>query len=480
MTRPVFTEGSPLRHILVMTASSGVGLVTLFLVDLVDIYFLSLLGEQELAAAVGFSGTLMFFLTSMSIGLSIGMGARVSQALGRRDVARARELCTHSLMLALGLTFLASLAALHWNRELLAALGAEGRTLDLAVVYTNILLPSTAFLGGAISLAAALRACGDARRSMYATLCGGLVNAVLDPIFIFGFDWGIAGAAWASFLARVTIIGIALWHIVRHHQLLTRPRPPLWASDSRFLLAVSGPAMLTNLATPIGNSYVMFRMADFGDSAVAGASIIGRLVPVAFGVLFALSGAVGPIVGQNLGAGLYHRVRQTVWSAVGFTAVYVALMWLLLWLLSDWIVWAFDASGSAEMLIQAYCSWMCLLFFFTGLLFVCNATFNNLDSAPLATLFNFARSLLGTLPLVTLGAWALGPIGVLLGDLAGAAVWGCVALAVLARRIGRLEREHHRQAGTEVPVEPGWPWSSGRTAMGQQSAAILENDPSKP
>ncbi len=91
MTSAVFTQGSTLKHILVMTLASAVGLVTLFFVDLVDMYFLSLLGEKQLAAAVGYSGALLYFLTSGCIGLSIAMGANVARALGEGDRARANH-----------------------------------------------------------------------------------------------------------------------------------------------------------------------------------------------------------------------------------------------------------------------------------------------------------------------------------------------------------------------------------------------------
>ncbi len=78
MRKAVFLHGSTLRHVIIMTGASSIGLITLFAVDLVDMYFLSLLGQQELAAAIGFSGTLLFFLTAVSIGLQIAMGALVA------------------------------------------------------------------------------------------------------------------------------------------------------------------------------------------------------------------------------------------------------------------------------------------------------------------------------------------------------------------------------------------------------------------
>ena len=144
-------------------------------------------------------------------------------------------------------------------------------------------------------------------------------------------------------------------------------------------------------------------MSRFGDSAVAGAAIMGRITPLAMAAVFALSGAIGPIVGQNAGAGRYDRVRSTLASAVAFNVVYVTVIWLLLWLSADLIVQVFSARGMARELILFYCHFLVGAFVFNGLLFVSNATFNNRHHAHWATGFNFGRALLGTIPRYT---WA--------------------------------------------------------------------------
>ncbi|MFA0521601.1 MATE family efflux transporter, partial [Vibrio sp. 10N.222.55.E8] len=95
-----FVEGSTMRHILVMSGAGSVGLMALFVVDLLDMLFISMLGQVELAAAVGFAGTLTFFSTSVSIGTSIAMGALVSKAIGSKDKDKARNLSTSILLTA--------------------------------------------------------------------------------------------------------------------------------------------------------------------------------------------------------------------------------------------------------------------------------------------------------------------------------------------------------------------------------------------
>ena len=457
MSRAVFTRGSTLRHLVVMTGASTVGLVALFTVDLVDMYFLSLLGEQELAAAVGFGGTLLFFLTAVSIGLQIGMGALVSRAEGSYQRDLAGRYCSNILIFSAVTASLISGVAFIYLRELLGFLGASGKTLEYALSYSQIIIPNTPILAMGMCAANATRALGDARRSMYATLGGAAVNAILDPILIFGLGWGIEGAAVASAVSRYVVLIIAFHAIFRVHHL-PRPTSLGWLrEDFSNIARVAGPAILTNLATPIGASFVLRTMAQFGDSAVAGAAIMGRIFPVAFAAVFALSGAIGPIIGQNAGAGYFDRVRSVLLGALMCNVVYVLFVWLLLWLLTDAIVAAFSAHNEAEQLIRFAITWLVGAFMFNGMLFVANASFNNLHKAHLATLFNFGRTILGTIPCVYLGGRWFGAPGVMAGEAVGAVLFGALAfVAVLwqVRELGRRYQDVSRQARSAGPPGP--------------------------
>jgi len=191
---------------------------------------------------------------------------------------------------------------------LAALMGASGETLDLAVGYLQIIVPSLPLLMVGMIGGAILRAHGAARQAMMATIYGGLVNAVLDPILIFGLDLELTGAALASVAARIAIAVTALIPIFRYHGGLEPPDVKGMLSDLKPVLVIAVPAILTQLATPIGQAYVTRSMAAYGEEAVAGMAIVARITPVAFGVIFALSGAIGPIMGQNYGAGQHGRV----------------------------------------------------------------------------------------------------------------------------------------------------------------------------
>ena len=433
-----FLTGNLFRHVTVMSLTASVGLMAIFAVDFVDMIFISMLGKAELAAAVGYAGAILFFTSSFGIGMAISAGALVARALGAGDEELARRRATNSLIY--GVLFGAIFAALVWVniRALAALMGASGETLDLAVGYLRIIIPSLPLLlvgmvGGAI-----LRAHGNARASMMATLWGGGVNAVLDPILIFGLDLELTGAALASVAARFTIGFVALMPIFRDLGGLTRPTIPGLRADIGPVLTIAFPAIMTQFATPVGQAYVTRSMAEYGEAAVAGMAVIGRLTPVAFGVLFALSGAVGPIIGQNFGAGLNDRVKGAFRDAMIFTAMVVVGVTAILFGLRGPIAALFEAEGITRELIFLFCGPLALAFFFNGVIFVANAAFNNLGHPYYSTWTNWGRHTLGTIPFVLIfGAW-LGAPGVLIGQAVGGAVFAAIAV-VMVFRVFRTE-----------------------------------------
>ena len=179
-------------------------------------------------------------------------------------------------------------------------------------------------------------------------------------------------------------------------------------------------------------------MARFGAQAVAGLATIDRISPVAFGLVYALSGAVGPILAQNFGAGRFDRVRETLRESLIFTVLVVCAAWLALALGQDLIVRAFSATGEAAEVVHLFCTVLAGSFVFTGSLFVANAAFNNLGHPLLSTLFNWGRATLGTIPFVAIGA-GYGAAGVLAGQAAGSIVFGGLAVVVAFRVLPRTE-----------------------------------------
>lgn len=422
-----FLSGSLFRHVAVMSLTSSVGLMAIFAVDFVDMIFISMLGKAELAAAVGYAGAILFFTSSFGIGMAIAAGALVAQALGAGNAEAARAKASHALIY--GFVFGAIFAAVVWLNltPLVALMGATGETAVLAEHYLSIIIPSLPILILGMVGGAVLRAHGAARASMMATIWGGTVNAVLDPILIFGLGLDLTGAALASVAARITIAAMSLRPIIRNHGGLERPQAGPLAGDLRPVLAIAVPAILTQLATPVGQAFVTRSMAEFGEAAVAGMAIVGRLTPLSFAVVFALSGAVGPIIGQNHGAGDETRVRRAFTEAILFVALCVGVITAVLFALRGPIVTLFEAEGVARDLVFLFCGPLALAFFFNGVIFVANASFNNLGHPYWSTWVNWGRHTLGTIPFVMLGAAVWGAQGVLIGQAVGGVLFGILA-----------------------------------------------------
>lgn len=430
-----FTQGNLFRHVSVMSLTASIGLMAIFAVDLLDILFISMLGRDELAAAAGYASVIMFFASAINIGLSIAAGALVARALGRDDAARARDFASSSAVLAVAIGLGLALLALPNMAFLLALTGAEGTVANMAAGYLRIILPATFLSGLSMVAVAVLRAHGDARGAMYPALLGAAVNAVLDPILIFGLGLDLEGAALATVLARLVTMGLAFGLAIHRYRAFARPRAGCVARDFRETASIALPAMLGTVATPVGTAIVTREMARYGADAVAALAVINRLVPVVFSVVLALSGAIGPIIGQNFGAGRMDRVKEAFSDSFRFLALYVVVMSLALFVLRSDLADLFKATGMMRSLLYLYLGPLALASFFNGAVLVANAALTNLGHPEYGTAVNWARHTVGTWPFViALGAiW--GASGVLIGQAVGGAVFAAGAIWLSLRVI---------------------------------------------
>lgn len=423
-----------------MAGTAAVGLVAVFAVDLINLLYISMLGDKALTAAIGFAGVVTFFHTSINIGLMIGITATVARTVGAGRMDDARRLSTHSLIGITTISAVLALATVLGLGPLLAVLGARGEAAMQAQRFLSISLLGLPLAGLGMASSALLRSVGDARRAMTVQLSAAAVTTALDPLFIFVFGLGLDGAALVSLIARAALAAAGLHGAWRVRRLLGPPVSARWSSDAAQIGKVAGPAVLTNLATPVGNAFVTHSMAAFGAAAMTGQATIDRITPVAFGLIYALSGAVGPILAQNLGARQFGRVREGLRASVWFMLSAVSAAWLLLFLLQGLLLRLFSLDGVSAQMLQWFCNGLCASFFFAGALFVANASFNNLGRPLWSTGFNWGRATLGTIPFVWWGAH-YGPIGVMVGQAAGVVLFGSLAIFTafaMARSMGQI------------------------------------------
>ncbi|CAH0990600.1 hypothetical protein SIN8267_00694 [Sinobacterium norvegicum] len=429
MTRS-FTEGSINKALITMTFSSVIGMLSMFSVALVDMYFLSLLNDIDILAGIGFAGSVLFITGSVGIGFSVATGVLLSQAVGRGGKEEGATYFTTIVAIAVALSFLLTMLLYPVLLPILQMLGASDAAADQAMRYMMIVLPTMPLATLAMVFSASLRSVADPMRAMRVSLLGSVINIVLDPLFIFVLDMGLEGAAWATVAARVGCFFVAIWLIQRHHQLFIVVRWPNLKAIIMPALRIAAPALITNLATPIGGIIVMLYLAPFGSEAVAGNALVGSLAPLLFSVYFSLSGAAGPIIGQNIGANKPERVLMVLRSGMMVVLSYTLLVWLTLVFMAPLIIRLYAVDGLAAQMIITFCYYQVPLASGLGLLALSNTIFNNCGKPLWSTGFNVVRATVATWLFCSVGATLWGAPGVVVASSLAMMLFGLLALAM--------------------------------------------------
>ena len=317
---------------------------------------------------------------------------------------------------------------------------AQGRAAEVASGVLAIVIPANIPMGLGMALSGVLRADGDARRAMYVTLSGGIVTAFTDPLFIFGLGIGVYGAAWATVVSRLVFLAVGLNGAVRVHDLVALPSLKAIRRDFTPIMGIGLPSIMANLATPVAAVYVTRVWSDFGEATVAGGAIVDRVIPLAFGVIFALTGSIGPIIGQNYGARLMPRVRRAISdSSSGRGLCLGRLGGARAGLAADRLRCSrrrAAARNSSTVLPRRGLG--------LGVRHVpLRGQYRVQQSgvSPVVDGVQLGPRDLGTIPFVTLGAHYGGVQGAMLGLIIGSAVFGLAGVAVAYTVVGRLAKE---------------------------------------
>lgn len=462
--RACFVTGSIMRHVLIMAGTGTIGLMAVFAVDMLNMIYIAHLGDPALTAGIGFAGAVGGVQIAVSIGMTIGLGAAVGREIGCGRFENARRIASSFLFTIFVLSLILGGMTALWADPILKLLGATADARRHARHYLYVTSPFLPSIALGMACSALMRAVGDARRSMNVTLAGAILTALLDPVLILGLHEGLTGAAISSVLSRTAVLIFGLRGAALHG-ILEWPRAKAIFRDTRQVAGIAIPATLTNIATPVGGAYVTQHMALFGLDAVGGQASVERIVVVAFSFVFALTGAVGPIISQNLGAGKPDRVREVLTASLRLVGLSVLVTWGLLALTQNLLVSGFHAQGDGAMLIHLFCSWTVLGYLFVGMLFIANTAFNNLGHPVYSTLFNWGRATLGTIPFVAYGA-RFGAQGVQIGQALGSVVFGTTAIVVAFRVVGHLQARVASAPSAFVPAA-NIPTVSAEAAMAE-------------
>ena len=427
-----------------MTIPMILGMVMMMSFGLIDTFFVSLLGTDPLAA-ISFTFPVTFTVISLNIGLGIGTSAIIGKLQGSKQITKSQHYATGSLMLSVLLVGALAVIGLFTIEPVFELLNATDNLMPYISDYMGLWYLSSIFLAMPMVGNSVLRACGDTRTPSIVMAAGGGLNALLDPIFIFGFGpipaMGIKGAALATFIAW--IVG-ALWilHILAVRRKLMLPRLLTLTElrdSSREILKIGLPAAGANMLTPIAGGVMTAVVASYGAEAVAAWGVGNRMESIASIVVLALSMTLPPFISQNVGAGQIERVKKAYSLTLKFVLVWQFIIFLAMWGLSSWIAVVFAKEVEVSVLIQLFLMIVPLGYGMQGIIILTNSSLNAMHRPMTALLLSVIRLFVFFVPISVAGSFLFELKGLFAGTVIANIAMACVSLVVFKRAVADFE-----------------------------------------
>lgn len=411
------TEGAIANRLFKLTLPMVWGVFAIVAFNLADTYYVGQLGTNQLAA-MSFTFPVVMTLGSLAMGLGIGASSIIARAIGQGDLSRVQRFTTNSLTLGVATVALLSTIGLLTIDPLFKALGAGSDTLPYVRQYMEIWYFGMVCLVIPMVGNNAIRASGDTLTpSLIMTVSAGF-NVILDPLLIFGLggfpEWGLAGAAWATVIARALTLVASLSILKFKEQMLSSHFPNLeetllcW----RDILYVGLPAAGTSMITPISTGIVTSLLAVHGTVAVAGFGVASRVESFAMIPLMALGASISPFVGQNWGAKKYSRVTKALQQSYLFCLGWGILMAILLAAGASFIVPLFNQDPAVVEIATVYFIFVPISYGAAGIIQITNSVLNALGKPVPAVVITILRMVVLYIPLAYLGSRWLGATGI--------------------------------------------------------------------
>ncbi len=379
------TQGSIARHLVRMSAPIALGMLFQTLYVLVDLYFVSRLGDAAIAG-VSTAGNLQFIVMAATQVLGVGTTVLISHASGRKDQADANLVFNQSLLLALVAGIATLIGGYLLINPYMHAVGADERTASAGAEYLRWFMPGLALQFALIAMGSALRGTGIAKPALIVQMVTVLLNALLAPILIAGWltgaPLGIAGAGLATSIAvaaGVLMMGIyfhRLEKFVGFDAKLFALRLAVWKRILRIGLPPGGEFALMFIY--LGVIYWVIR--HFGAQAQAGFGVGSRVMQAIFLPAMAVAFATAPIAGQNVGGGKHDRVRDTFKSAALLGSAIMIVLTLICQLKPEWFVHWFSSDTEVLAVAATFLHIISWNFVAQGLIFTCSGMFQALGN----------------------------------------------------------------------------------------------------
>ncbi|MDW6003465.1 MATE family efflux transporter [Vibrio mangrovi] len=426
--------------------------------NLADTLFIAQLGVEELAA-ISFTPAIIFSLSSLTIGLGIGLSVVISKVTGENMENERKKVCSYSILLSLIFSCLFAFLGAMTIEPVFSLLGASGAVLQHTKSYMLIWYLSMPLLVLPIVGNSAVRGIGNAQFPAMLMLFSSLLNLALDPILIFGLGsvfegMGIAGAAWASVIARLISTLIAVYYLYYRMNLLTFSIPPLqqiW-SVWRRVLKIALPVGTTRVLTPLSMGVVTMIIAQHGNAAVAAFGVGSRIESVSMIFITGLSVIIGPFIGQNLSHRLFVRVQTAINYSIRFSVIWGVLNALFFVLFASLLSALFSDDPQVIAYSAFYLYVVPISLIGLACQIIASSCCNPLGEPYTALKLGVIRMWVFCIPIVLAADYLNGFHGIIIGLLIANILSGVVAVVMLKRAENKVLSREAQDNGKTVSI----------------------------
>ncbi|MGF1911599.1 MATE family efflux transporter [Vibrio kasasachensis] len=413
-----------------MTIPMTVGMIAILMFNLVDTFFISLLGTEALAA-ISYTFPVTFTVNCITMGIGMGLSTNIGRLLGQRQAQDAARFTSHGVLLAVILVTFASTLGLFTIEPLFLALGAEEKLIPLIEQYMAIWYFSIPLLVIPMAGNSAIRATGDTKTPAKIMLLAGMINGLLDPLLIFGYgpfpELGIQGAAIASAFSWLGALLSSLYVLIKREKLLAWPNLRFISEDWRMILKIGTPAALSNAMSPLSGALFMMILSTHGTAVVAAYGAAQRIESILILVLMSLTSALTPFMAQNFGANNPERSFDGLFLSMRFAIIFQLGVFIVMVPLSIPLSALFSQEQAVQNQLWHYLIVVPFSYGFQGVMMMLVSGLNALYQPIKAFQWSAMRLFLFTLPLAWLGGIIFGVEGVFFGIAAGNILGGILS-----------------------------------------------------
>ncbi len=415
-------------------------LVTSFY-NMADTFFVGRIGTSA-SAAVGIVFSLMAIIQATGFFFGHGSGNYISRALGRQDNESAAQMAATGFFSALiaGLVIMAG--GLIFLDPLAIALGSTETILPYAKDYMRIILIGAPFMTSSLVLNNQLRFQGNAVYGMVGITSGAVLNIALDPLLIFVFDMGIAGAALATVISQ--FVGLCLLWIGsrRGSSIAIRLRnfkPSLMLYQQ--MTKGGAPSLLRQGLNSVATICLNFSAGIYGDAAIAGMSIVTRIMQFANSCLIGFGQGFQPVCGFNYGAKKYGRVKEAFWFCVKLSTIVLLVLAIVGFTFSPQIVSIFRDDPEVIAVGKIAMKMQCITFPLAAWIVMCNMMTQTIGKAVRASFLAMARQGLFFIPAVLILPRLFGLFGLEISQAVADVITFALAIPLQRKTLKEMDDE---------------------------------------